>query len=73
MRAKQFGVLASTTESREKIWHQRNAFKPTDGLDCRPFECCGSVVVAILFNVLPLVCGNSVFVFVLLCITLCPF
>ena len=30
------------------------------------------VVVDILFNVLPIVCGNSVFDFVLLCITLCP-
>ena len=26
-----------------------------------------------LFNVLPIVCGSSVFDFVLLCITLCPF
>ena len=32
-----------------------------------------SVVVDLLFNVLPIVCGSSVFVFVLLCITLCPF
>ena len=30
-------------------------------------------VVELLFNVLPTVCGSSVFVFVLLCITLCPF
>ena len=27
----------------------------------------------ILFNVLPIVCGSPVFVFVLLCITLCQF
>ena len=27
----------------------------------------------LLFGVLPIVCGRSVFVFVLLCITLCPF
>ena len=33
----------------------------------------GSVVVDILFNVLPIVCGGSVLVFVLLCITLCLF
>ena len=33
----------------------------------------GSVVVDLLFNVLPVICGSSVFVFVLLCITLCPF
>ena len=32
-----------------------------------------SVVVDILFNVLPIVCGSSVFVFVLLCTTLCSF
>ena len=33
----------------------------------------GSVVVDLLLNVLPIVCGSSVFVFVSLCITLCPF
>ena len=33
----------------------------------------GSVVVDLLFNVLPIVCGRSVFVFVLLYITLCRF
>ena len=33
----------------------------------------GSVVVDLLFNVLPVICGSSGFVFVLLCITLCPF
>ena len=31
----------------------------------------GSVVANLLFNVLPVVCGSSVFVFVLFCITLC--
>ena len=72
MQNKQLSVLASTTESREKFWHQKNAYKPTDGLECCLFEGCGSVVVAILFNVLPIVCGNFVFVSVLLCITLCP-
>ena len=29
-------------------------------------------VVDLLFNVLSIICGSSVFVFVLLCITLCP-
>ena len=33
----------------------------------------GYAVVDLLFNVLPIVCGSSVFVFVLLCITLFPF
>ena len=33
----------------------------------------GSVVVVLLFGVHPIGCGGSVFVFVLLCITLCPF
>ena len=38
----------------------------------------GSVVVHLLFNVLPIVCGGgggggSAFVFVFVCITLCPF
>ena len=31
------------------------------------------VVVHLLFSVLPIVCGGSVFVFVLVCITLRPF
>ena len=33
----------------------------------------GSVVVDLLFGVLPIGCVGSVFVFFLLCITLCPF
>ena len=33
----------------------------------------GSVIVDLLFNVLPIACGGSAFVFDLLCITLCPF
>ena len=37
------------------------------------FKLCGSVFVNLLFNVLPIVCGDSVFAFVLVCITLCPF
>ena len=32
-----------------------------------------SVVVDLLFELLLIVCGGSVFVFGLLCITLCPF
>ena len=35
--------------------------------------CRGSVVVELLFYVPPIVCGSSVFVFVLVCISLCPF
>ena len=31
------------------------------------------MVVDLLVNVLPIVCGSSVFVFVLVCIALCPF
>ena len=38
-----------------------------------PKAYCGSVFVDPLFNVLPIVCGSSVFVFVLLCISLCSF
>ena len=34
---------------------------------------CFVVVVDTMLGVLPIVCGGSVFVFVLLCITLCPF
>ena len=46
---------------------------PPGGLGCCPFSGGGSVFVDLLLNVLPIVCGSSVFVFVLLCITLCPF
>ena len=42
-------------------------------LGCCPFKGGGSVVVDLLYNVLPIVCVSTVFVFVLLCITLCPF
>ena len=52
------------------------AFKlppPPSGLGCCPFWGGGSVVVDLLFDVLPIGCGESVFVLVLLCITLCPF
>ena len=58
--------ILTTTESMTKIWRQQNAFKPPQnpgGLGC------GSVVVNQLFNVLPIVFGSSVFVFVFLCIT----
>ena len=43
------------------ICHVAEAFKPA------------SVVVDLLFYVPPIVCGGSVLVFVLVCITLCPF
>ena len=56
------------TESRVKICRQLNAFMYPNGLGC----CGGYIVVNILFNVLPIVCGGSVFVLVLLLITLCP-
>ena len=42
---------------------------PPGGLGCRPFKGGGSVVLDLLFNALTIVCGSSVFVFVLLCIT----
>ena len=32
-----------------------------------------SVVVDLLYNARPIICGSSVFVFVVLCISLCPF
>ena len=35
--------------------------------------CSKVVILFLLFNVLPIVCGSSVFVFVLFYITLCPF
>ena len=37
-------------------------------------QCCWlRLAVVLLFGMLPIGCGGSVFVFVLLCITLCPF
>ena len=72
MRAKHFRVL-TTTESRSKIWRQLNPFKAPGSLGCYLFYGGSSVVVDLLFYVLPIVCGGSVFVFALVCITLCPF
>ena len=48
-------------------------FMTLAGLGCCLFYCGGSVVVDLLFNVLPIVCGSSVYFFGLLCITSCPF
>ena len=42
-------------------------------LGCCPCLGGGSVLVDLLFNVLPIVCGNSVFAFILLCIALSTF
>ena len=74
MRAKPFCIL-TTTESRAQIYRLLNAFKPPPPRWFRLLSVLrrDSVVVDMLFNVLPIVCGSSVFVFVLLCITLCPF
>ena len=70
MRASHF--LASTTaESRAKILCQCNAFGSPGGLGCCPFFGSGSVVFYLLFNAFLIVCWDSVFV--LLCITVCPF
>ena len=63
----------TTAESRVKVLRLLNVFKPHSGLDCYPFYGGGSVVIDLLFNVLPIVCGDSVFVFVLESMTLCPF
>ena len=59
MWAKQFLCL-TTTESKAKIWYQKNAFGPP------PLNCClfwdgGSVAVDKLFIVALIVCGISVF------------
>ena len=43
------------------------------GLGLLSFYGGGSVVDDLLFNVLPIICGSSLFVFVLVCIALCPF
>ena len=47
--------------------------KELGGLSYCRFLSGGSIVVDLLFNVLLIVCGSSVFGFVSLCITLCPF
>ena len=46
---------------------------PPGSLGCCPFYGGVSVVVNLLFDVLPIVCGSSVFIFVLICVALCPF
>ena len=71
MLAKQFCVLP-TTVSRRRFSASKMHLAP-GAVGCCPFYDGGSVVVNLVFNVLPIVCGSSVFVFVLLCINLCPF
>ena len=46
---------------------------PPGGLGCFLFESGGPVVADHLFNAFPIVCGGSVFVFVLVCTTVRPF
>ena len=46
---------------------------PPSSLGCCPFQGGDSVLVDLLFNVLPIFCGDSVFVLVLGCISLCTF
>ena len=55
-----------TQDSTWKSEETQDASHPPVGLDCCTFLGGGSVVVDILFNVLSIVCGCSVFVFVLL-------
>ena len=43
------------------------------GLGCCPFYGSGYVVFDLLFYISPIVCGDSVLVFVLVCTTLCHF
>ena len=68
MRDKHVCVL-TTTESRAMILYHLKAFKPPGGLGCCPFYGGGSVVVNLLFGVLPIGCGGQCLS--LLCITLC--
>ena len=56
-----------------KILFQWNTFGSPSGLVCCPFLGGGSVVFYLLYNVFLKLCGDSVFVFVLLCTTLCPY
>ena len=49
-----------------KVWRLLNIFMPPVGFDCCPFEDGDYVVVDLMLNVLSIVYGSSVFVFVLL-------
>ena len=69
--AKHYNMLHSSPIFNHIIYHIMVYI--LGGLGCCPFYGGGSVVVDALFIVLPIVCRRSVFVFVLLCITLCPF
>ena len=64
---------SATAESRARFLLQWNAFGTPCGLGCCPFLGGGSAFFHLLFNVFRIVGGGSVFVFVLLCITLSPF
>ena len=68
MRAKK-NCASTTLESGVKVWHWCGAFGPPGGLGCCPFWSGGSVVLDLMFYVPPIVCWGSVFVFVLVFIT----
>ena len=72
MRAKQFVCINNNILQGEDLAPVK-CIKSPGSLGFCPFYGGGSVVVDLLFYVLPIVCGGSVLVFVLLCITLCPF
>ena len=72
MRDEQFCVL-TTTESRAKISASKMHLKLSPPPPPLAYTAVRSKAVFLLFNVLPIICGSSVFVFVLLSITLCLF
>ena len=70
VRAGRVFVVLRQQSLRRGIGTGRVHFGP-GGLGCCPLWGGGSGVVDLLFCVPPVVCGGSVFVFVLLCIMLC--
>ena len=69
-----YTVITKPKRHVDDLWNLTNSVKVLFSIEINDFYGCGSVVVVnLLFNVLSIVYGSSVFVLVLLCITLCPF
>ena len=74
MQAKQFFFLLTKQNLGQRFGANKMHLSPAGGLSCCPFQGSVSVVVVdLLFDIPAIVCGGSVLVFVLVCITCMSF
>ena len=72
MGAKQFCVL-TTKESGARFGNSKTHLSPLVASAAVRSKVVVLLLLICIFDVLPICCGGSVFVFVSFCITLCPF